>query len=466
MQEQISSLIQRTASRARTRDYLWANAIAAGVLLVVGISSVAAQWWWPIAAWAAFAAALFVRYRFSAGRAWAAPVQEVFDTEIDAQKAELESLRLARGVAEALPEPLFILDARGIVEHANPAAEEFVNAADLEHRHFSSVLRAPEIFDAVNEVAAGKERQAVDFTSTGAIERFCRAFVAPLGDGERPERILVNIRDLTRERRIEKMRVDFIASASHELRTPLASLLGFIETLRGHARSDPEARERFLGIMQSQAERMQRLVSDLMSLSKIELHEHVPPRDAIDLCDAAQELIESVKPIAENSNITLNYACACQPGVHVVGDRDQVLQAIQNLVDNAVKYGRENDAVDITVGIGAAPILGEDGAMSIGDTLAQLAGRQDGAPEDFGYVQVRDRGRGIPRRYLPRLTERFYRVSVQDSRKAGGTGLGLAIVKHIMNRHGGGLAIESAEGQGSAFTCYFPIAEVEAKAAE
>ncbi|MEM6415736.1 MAG: ATP-binding protein [Pseudomonadota bacterium] len=471
MKETTSSIIRKAAQRVRTRDYLWANAIAAGILLVIGVSGFVKAWWLPVLAWCCFAAALLVRFRVSASRAWAEPVEQVFDTEIGAQKAEIEALKLAHGIVEAMPEPLFILDVHGFIENANPAAREFVTSNELEHRHFTSVLRAPIVYDAVNEVVDGKATRVVDFTITGSVDRYCKAFVTPLGEASRPDRVLVYLRDLTRERRIEKMRVDFIASASHELRTPLASVLGFIETLKGHAKSDPEAQEKFLGIMQAQAERMQRLVSDLMSLSKIELHEHVRPRDTVDLCEATNELIESVKPITEQSNTSIEFFCDCGPVVNIVADRDQILQAVQNLIDNATKYAASGDRTDtsrveVRVGVGEAPGHPSKDACRIGDTLPQLVGRQDGNLDAFGYVQVRDYGAGIPRHNLPRLTERFYRVNVEQSRRTGGTGLGLAIVKHIMNRHGGGLSIESAEGEGTSFTCYFPMAESQAQAAE
>ncbi len=466
----LPSLIRETALEVRKRDFLWAMAIAAGVLIVVEFYGAASNVWIAPAAWAAFVMSLLLRYRLSSARAWAAPVQRVIETELRSQAAELESLRLVRGVAQSLPEPLFILDAAGVVELANLAAEELVDAAPLEERHFTSVLRAPAVYEAVQEVAAGASARAVDFTTTGAVERFSRAFVAPLKERDAalgaPTRVMIYIRDLTSERRVERMRVDFIAAASHELRTPLASLLGFIETLRGHAKADPEAQERFLAIMQGQGERMQRLVSDLMSLSRIELQEHVRPREPIDLCQVTQEVLEGSAPLFAARGAKVEFACREADGVMVEGDRDQLLQAVQNLVDNAVRYGGEKAQVEVRVGSGPAPAFeapppdeaseGGVGVNRIGDGVEQFAARNNLPTARIGYVQVRDHGAGIPRAALPRLTERFYRVSVEDSKKAGGTGLGLAIVKHILNRHKAGLYVESAVGAGAAFTCYFP----------
>ena len=170
-----------------------------------------------------------------------------------------------------------------MIELANPAAEEFLSANALEGRHFAAALRAPDVFEETQKIVSGASAHAVDFETMGAISRSCRAFVAPLFEDGEERRVLVFIRDLTSERRVEKMRADFIASASHELRTPLASLKGFIETLRGHAKDDAEARSKFLRLMQSQAERMERLVADLMALSRIELNEHVPPNEEVDV---------------------------------------------------------------------------------------------------------------------------------------------------------------------------------------
>lgn len=460
MTEDLGLLIRRTAARARARDFLWSAGISAGIALVAGFSGVAPDWRLPGLAWLAFIAALGVRYRLSSGREWASPVQMVVESQLDAHRAELAQLRLARGVADALPEPLFILANSGLIELANPAAEEFLSSSKLEGRHFAVSLRAPNVFEAVEQIARGEPAQVVEFSTPGAVERRCRAYVAPIGDTSPPEQLLVYVRDLTAEKRVEEMRADFIASASHELRTPLASLLGFIETLRGHAKDDPEARERFLGIMQSQAERMQRLVADLMSLSKIELNEHVPPRALVDIGALAEDVVESLRPMHEDAGTILTLERPAQP-VNVVGDRDELFQAIQNLIDNAHKYGGDPARIVVRVGRGAAPPLAQDGEQTnrVGDTLVQFAARQGAPPDSFAYLQVRDYGPGIERSALPRLTERFYRVNVDRSKKAGGTGLGLAIVKHVVNRHKGSLQVESRLAAGTAFTAYFRTAQ-------
>lgn len=466
MQDDLASLIRNTAARVRARDFMWAAGISAGVgaaLTAVGI----ADWRIALLAWIAFMAALAVRYRFSSGRVWAAPVQRIVETELGVQKAEMARLRMAQGVARALPEPLFILDAEGIVEHANPAALELVGLPEVAGRHFASVLRAPNVFEAAETVLTTHEPQSVEFTTTSGVERTCRAFITPIDVGGGAEgvsagidsssRALVFIRDLTSERRVEQMRADFIASASHELRTPLASMLGFIETLRGHAKNDPEAREKFLATMQSQAERMQRLVADLMSLSRIELNEHVPPRQSVDLAEIAEDVIDSLTPLFDAGGSIVDFTKDTDDSATIRAERDEIFQAIQNLIDNAVKYGGEPAMVKIRVGRGAAPTPFADGppAHRSGDSAEQVSARLGVGVDDLVYVQVRDFGPGIERADLPRLTERFYRVNIERSRKSGGTGLGLAIVKHIMNRHKGGFQVESRLAGGAAFTCYF-----------
>jgi two-component system phosphate regulon sensor histidine kinase PhoR len=251
------------------------------------------------------------------------------------------------------------------------------------------------------------------------------------------------------------MRADFLANASHELRTPLASLTGFIETLRGHARDDAVARERFLGVMAAQAARMARLIDDLMSLSRIELNEHIAPEGRLDVVLAVLDVIDALAPLAAERGVRLAARLVERGVANIVGDRDQMLQVAQNLIDNAVKYSPAGGVVDIEVVAGLtadaaiAPL--RPGAARLSLLSPDLVGG-----ERFVALRVTDHGPGIAREHLPRLSERFYRVEGQKSGERLGTGLGLAIVKHIINRHRGGLVIESVEGAGTTFTAYLP----------
>jgi two-component system phosphate regulon sensor histidine kinase PhoR len=244
------------------------------------------------------------------------------------------------------------------------------------------------------------------------------------------------------------MRADFVANASHELRTPLASLIGFIDTLRGPAAEDKPAQQRFLGIMAEQAARMNRLIDDLLSLSRIELTEHQPPSERVDLADLLPRLAAGFEPRLAERSITLDLQIADHLP-DVIGDADQLEQVAQNLFDNAVKYGRDGGRVSVSAQAASAP--------------ARSTAAAPRWPTRPGIVlSVTDEGQGIPREHLARLTERFYRVDKGRSRNVGGTGLGLAIVKHIVNRHRGQLLIESEVGKGTTVTVWLPQAPTNA----
>jgi two-component system phosphate regulon sensor histidine kinase PhoR len=245
---------------------------------------------------------------------------------------------------------------------------------------------------------------------------------------------LLTFRDLTALRRVEVMRADFVANASHELRTPLASLSGFIETLQGSARDDVQARQRFLGIMKAQANRMARLIDDLLSLSRIELKAHLQPATPVDLVGIVRQVADSLQTLARDRGVEIKIEKPEKPLV-VRGDRDELIRVFENLVENALKYGAPGKRVDIS-----------------------LAGMPGSGGEEEAVVSVRDYGPGIADEHIPRLTERFYRVDVADSRAQGGTGLGLALVKHIVARHRGRLVIASVLGNGATFTIRLPLA--------
>jgi two-component system, OmpR family, phosphate regulon sensor histidine kinase PhoR len=341
-----------------------------------------------------------------------------------------------RALIEKLPTPLLIVSRTGRVSYANPAAHDALPRLQP-GAHFAHVIRAPAFVEAVGATIADGEEREARFAAHQGRERFFEARVGllPPGDAFGPEALaIVQIEDRTETRRAEQLRSDFIANASHELRTPLSSIIGYIETLQNHARNDPEAREKFLGIMAREAGRMQRLVDDLMSLSRIEMTEHLRPVEAWSLNQIAAESAAALMPVARQHGVCLEIGLAPH-GAPVLGDRDQLAQVFTNLIDNAMKYG----GTGATVRVRAAP-------------------ESRSHPNRCG-VTVEDTGPGIPREHIHRLTERFYRVSVASSRNKGGTGLGLAIAKHILNRHEGRLEIASAPGRGSAFTVWLPRRE-------
>ena len=343
---------------------------------------------------------------------------------------------LIEAVLAGLPDPVVALDRRGDVVALNARATA-VAPALRPGEPVSLGLRVPEVLEAIRRARASGIAQRVEFFERVPLDRWYEVIVTPIsspGVAANPGLVLLAFHDLTPLRRVEEMRADFVANASHELRTPLAALSGFIDTLRGSAREDPAARERFLPIMQAQADRMARLIDDLLSLSRIELNAHLRPDKQVDVGAIVRQVADSLQTLARDRNVEVKTLGSSAP-LLVPGDRDELIRVFENLVENALKYAASGKRVDIALSVGEGP---------------------DGKRE--ARIAVRDRGPGIAPEHLPRLTERFYRVDVSESRAQGGTGLGLALVKHILNRHGGRLTIESAPGQGATFTVHLPIA--------
>jgi two-component system phosphate regulon sensor histidine kinase PhoR len=381
---------------------------------------------------------------------------------LDPLAASMPVSQLYAAVVDALPDPILVvtgLDRQDLTRRryvlANAAARDLLRITS-EEGLLLSVVRDPDVLAAVEKALFDSTDAEVAYETTGAQSRSLRVIARPLGRGRDGARLaLVTFHDETEVRRVEKTRVDFLANASHELRTPLASLSGFIETLRGHARDDPAAREKFLGIMQAQADRMARLVADLTSLSRIELDEHVPPRGVVDLVLLVGEVVEAAAPLGAQRGVKLDWRPCKDYPVMVRGERDQIVQVVQNLLDNAIKYSPDSASVRIELQSGLTDLA----ASAIQDGVPRLSlVAPDPSPETYAVLRVTDLGPGIARQNLPRLSERFYRVDGQKSGARSGTGLGLAIVKHIMNRHRGGLVVASTEGEGATFAAYFPLA--------
>jgi two-component system, OmpR family, phosphate regulon sensor histidine kinase PhoR len=344
---------------------------------------------------------------------------------------------LIESLIGGLPQPAIVLDRDGRVIAFNEPAAAIAPA--LRRGELALItLRMPELVDAIRRATKRREPQRVEFFERVPLDRWFEAFVTPVrlatgGEGGGSDIIMMIFNDLTPLRRVEEMRADFIANASHELRTPLAALLGFIETLQGPAKGDAAAREKFLSIMQGQAARMARLIDDLLSLSRIELNAHLQPNTPVDLSPIVRQVADGLQMLARDRGVEIKVNAPAEP-LMVLGDRDELIRALENLVENALKYGAAGKRVDIT--------------LARGQTRA-------GQPE--ARLSVRDYGPGIAPEHVPRLTERFYRVDVADSRAQGGTGLGLALVKHVLNRHGGKLTIESTPGAGASFIMHVPL---------
>jgi len=414
-----------------------APALAAGLVVVAGTVAAALLWTRDLAL---ILAALRRADGESEARPWLPATARVerearlLSRALAARAAEVERLlRAEAGIVEKLPDPLLVLGADRGVRRANAAARTLFGA------DIGAVLRHPGLRAAVDAALKGATVRSAALSFSAPVRREVEATVIPLdpplaGGG----RAIAVLSDRTRERAVENMRADFVANASHELRTPLAGLIGFIETLRGPARDDAPAQERFLGIMAEEAARMNRLIDDLLRLSRIEVAEHRVPEDEVALAPLLRRIAALFEPLVAERRLRLLIEVP-ETLPRIAGDEDQLAQVLQNLLDNAVKYGREG------------------GTVRLAAAACPPGGRWP--PRPGVVVTVQDDGAGIPREHLPRLTERFYRVDKGRSRAVGGTGLGLAIVKHAVNRHRGQLAIESVEGEGSVFRVWLPLRE-------
>jgi len=340
-------------------------------------------------------------------------------------------IALLEVVFAGFPEPVIAIDDDLRIAAFNAPASAIVPAL-YRGEPALVMLRTPELVEGIRRAKSTRAPQYVEFLQRIPVDRWFEVSVEPIAvpdaAGQVRNMLLLTFKDLTPLRRVEAMRTDFVANASHELRTPLAALLGFIETLQGSAKDDPKARERFLDIMKKQATRMARLIDDLLSLSRIELNAHVQPDTPVELAPLVRQVVDGLQTLARDRDVEIRVDA--QPeALTVLADRDELLRALENLVENATKYGSAGKRVEIS--------------------LTAAAGE--------ARIVVRDFGPGIEPAHLPRLTERFYRVDIADSRAQGGTGLGLALVKHVLNHHNGRLTIESRPGAGATFTMHLPL---------
>ncbi|WP_294621567.1 ATP-binding protein [uncultured Roseovarius sp.] len=334
---------------------------------------------------------------------------------------------------QAIPLPSVLIGRGERILGANQAALTLLGQG-IVGRHFITAIRQPNVLDAIETTLRERGQRSARYLGADGDQETtfnvtCSKVQTDLGSG-----VLVCFEDVTHLEKASQMRRDFVANVSHELRTPLTALMGFIETLQGPAKGDIAATERFLGIMAGEAARMERLVQDLLSLSRVEADERVRPTDRVDLGAVLQSVVHSIRPLGEEAKVEI---AVTLPGETVIipAEDDQIRQVFTNLIENAIKYGGSGKTVHVTLRThDHAPSLRGPGAV----------------------VEVRDEGPGIDPIHIPRLTERFYRVDSHRSREMGGTGLGLAIVKHIISRHRGRLRIESEPGKGSTFRVILP----------
>lgn len=356
---------------------------------------------------------------------------------VEPQAVEPVPSAIPQDILEGVPDPVILLSATRSIIAANRPARDVLGVGRL-GGDLALSLRHPDVLAAVDTVSAGVPSITEEIALPVPVPRTFTLHVArlPNPDGSEGPQVIIFLHDETRAKKAEQSRADFVANASHELRSPLSALIGFIETLRGPASDDAEARERFLGIMHDEALRMARLVEDLMSLSRVEINEHVQPRGHAHIDRILSGVADALLVRAEGRGMAFDIRCPDDLPA-VAGDADQLTQVFHNLVDNAIKYGR----ADTPIGIVAQPV-------------DRFSGSEAGGIS----VSVTDKGEGVSSIHLPRLTERFYRIDEGRSRRLGGTGLGLAIVKHIVSRHRGQIRIKSREGQGTTVTVFLPAA--------
>ena len=380
-----------------------------------------------------------------------------------AQNTSRKNLEIA--IAEGLQEAIFIIDRKSTITYANQAAKRLFPDLSL-RRPISSFVRDPAITQIISDTLGGKTTSPKSIIRPGSVDRHLRISGAPIiserGGEDVIKRAVIIFADVTEIERTNTQRADFLANASHELKTPIASVLGYIETLRGHAKDDPEAQAMFLGIMQEQAERMQRLITDILSLRKIELAEHLVPTERADLGLATKAALEAAHPIAQMRQVKISLS-GKKKNALVMGSQDELVQLTLNLVDNAIRMSPPQSKVTLELDKLENWVPGQEFRSA---PMAENAPRRKivtppRAGAGYWRLTIRDSGPGFTREHLPRLGERFYRVAGDRSSKEKGTGLGLAIVKHIIRWHRGGLYIESVEGLGTEFTIILPIAPTQ-----
>lgn len=334
-----------------------------------------------------------------------------------------------RQALDALPSPTILTDRRAVVVYANPASTIAFPGLRAGFP-LSAAMRDPELLAALERVQKGEREAMIELIERVPLER---SFSVTIRRMEGDDVVVVSLADTTKARQVERMRADFVANASHELRTPLASILGFVETLQGPAKADEAARARFLDIVATQARRMTRLINDLLSLSRLEMNAHIRPSERVDLRPLVLHLFDVLGGLASERGVRLEHDFEEAAELAVIGDRDELMRLVENLIENAIKYGGSGGKVDVKLWREGNEVL----------------------------LTVRDFGPGIAPEHIPRLTERFYRINTEESRVQGGTGLGLAICKHIVTRHRGRLEIESPEQAGTVTRIVLPAYKID-----
>ena len=382
--------------------------------------------------------------------------------QVAADRAEIGAVRQSRqALIDALEQPTLIVDAAGQLVAYNGDAAQIFNLPSMRRGLSAGSLRHPELLAGVDRVLANGGAMACELAPAREPDRTWLATISALGDNAVGERAaLIVMTDQAPVKRAERARADFLANASHELRTPLTSISGFLETMRGPAKDDPDAWPRFVQIMADQTDHMKDLITDLLSLSRIELGEHQAPTTRVDFLAVAQETIEALKQVASTKNQTLLFETDVSL-LPVIAAEGELRQVVHNLVGNAMKYAAAGTEISISIGLTrdletAEALASRSWPEAARATLLGAAATIGDAAGGAAWLRVKDQGPGIDAVFLPRLGERFFRVDESRGGPEEGTGLGLAIVKHIMAHHRGGFAVESLPGEGAAFSVWLP----------
>ena len=325
---------------------------------------------------------------------------------------------------------ILIVDKFKNIKFFNSSAKKKFGENNL-NKHVATLLRVPDLLQNIDLVLLKKETITMDLELSSPSFQFFKVhlFSGPTSYVDDPDSVVLFLKDLTDIIKAQRFKSDFVANVSHELKTPLVSIKGFLETISGHAKDDLEAQKKFIPIMLEQADRMESLIKDLLSLSRIELQEHIQPQDKVNL----KEILSNVEDIHQKNLKSFEFKNNIKDDFFIKGDHEKLIEVFSNIIDNSIKYSEKNKKIEVNCKQGNGKVIG-----------------------DSYTVSIKDNGIGIPTEQLPRITERFFRVDTEKSKKIGGTGLGLAIMKHIITQHRGDYEILSSVNKGTEIKIYLP----------
>jgi len=355
---------------------------------------------------------------------------ENLDQEVqDITNEDIEDDPQKGAILNQLDDYLIILDKYKNIKYLNPSAKNKFGKESL-GKHIATILRVPDLLQNIDLVLNKRKTINMDLELNQPSFQFFKVYIM-IGESvfsDDPDTLNLFLKDFTEIVKAQKFKSDFVANVSHELKTPLVSIKGFLETISGHAKDDLEAQKKFIPIMLEQADRMESLIKDLLSLSKIELEEHIQPQDKVNL----KEVLSNVEDIHQKNLKLFEFKNNIKDDFFIKGDYEKLIEVFSNIIDNSIKYSEKNKKIEVNCGQGNGKVIG-----------------------DSYTVSIKDNGIGIPTEQLPRITERFFRVDAAKSKKVGGTGLGMAIVKHIVNQHRGELEIKSEAQSGTEIKVHF-----------